>query len=78
MSIKSKVKLNTYSFFQFLSYYFQRTNYLIDIAEHVEVPAADSSIFTFLASGDFDIKIEAKDKNGPYACVEIKFSVKPF
>lgn len=51
---------------------------MIDIAEHVEVPAADTTIFSFLASGDFNIKIETQDNNGPYACVEIKFAVKPF
>ena len=32
---------------------------------------------TFLASGDFDIKIEAKDNVGPFGCVSIKFTVKP-
>lgn len=51
---------------------------MIDIKEYLDVPSADSSIFSFLASGDFDVKIETQDGNGPFGCVEIKFSVKPF
>lgn len=50
---------------------------MIDIQEHFDVPAAEASIFSFLASGDFDIKIETQDNNGAFACVEIKFAVKP-
>ena len=33
-------------------------------------------IVAFLASGDFDIKIDTRDDIGPFSCVQIKFTVK--
>ena len=42
-----------------------------------ELPDASTSIATFLASGDFDITIKTEDVLGKYACVRIKFTVKP-
>ena len=38
---------------------------------------ASTSAFTFLASGEFDIGIKIKDGLGEYACVNVKFSVRP-
>ena len=50
---------------------------MVEIDETFEVPDASATIASFLASGDFDIKIDTKDANGPYGCVNIKFAVKP-
>ncbi|CAF1055510.1 unnamed protein product [Brachionus calyciflorus] len=50
---------------------------LLEIEELFEVPDANSTIFSFLASGDFEVKIEAKDALGPSGCINIKFAVKP-
>lgn len=38
---------------------------------------AEGTIFSFLASGDFDITVKASDARGPVACVNVKFSVAP-
>ncbi|CAF0739801.1 unnamed protein product [Brachionus calyciflorus] len=57
---------------------FQIKTGLIDIEEHFDVPDATQTIASFLASGDFEIKIDTKDANGAFGCVNIKFAVKPF
>ena len=40
-------------------------------------PNAANTIFSFLASGDFDIKIDLQDLSGPIAAVDVGFTVKP-
>jgi hypothetical protein len=40
-------------------------------------PDAANTIFSFLASGDFDIKIDLQDLSGPIAAVDVGFTVKP-
>ena len=43
----------------------------------IDLPDFSQSIFTFLASGDFDIKVVTSDSVGSYGCLNIKFTVKP-
>lgn len=47
------------------------------INEELNLPDFSSSIFNFLAAGDFDIKVTTSDSIGSYGCFTIKFTVKP-
>jgi hypothetical protein len=48
----------------------------IYIDQVLTLPDAAATVASFLASGDFDIKINSSDDLGAYGCVNIKFSVK--
>ena len=43
----------------------------------LDLPDASTTIFTFLASGEFDITAKMSDQKGSYSCVVLKFSVRP-
>ena len=47
------------------------------LSEQLDLPDASQSVATFLASGDFDIKMSASDAIGSYGCINFKFTVKP-
>ena len=46
------------------------------INQVLDLPDASKTIATFLTNGDFDVSIKASDSVGPYACLNIKFTVK--
>jgi hypothetical protein len=46
------------------------------VRERLELPDAQASVASFMASGDFSIQLDTYDTAGPYAAIVIKFSVK--
>jgi hypothetical protein len=46
------------------------------VREKVELSDAQASVAAFMASGDFDIRLDTHDSVGPYASLTIKFSIK--
>lgn len=46
------------------------------VRERLELPDASQSIASFMASGDFTIKLDTQDNVGDYASLTIGFTVK--
>ncbi|UJR36792.1 hypothetical protein I4U23_029505 [Adineta vaga] len=53
------------------------TGQLDIIRERMELPDAQASIASFMASGDFTIELDTYDSTGPYAKISVGFTVKP-
>ncbi len=49
----------------------------LDINEKLVLPDAGATVANWLSSGNFDVQIDTRDSKGSYACLKIKFSVKP-
>ncbi|CAF3083449.1 unnamed protein product [Rotaria socialis] len=47
------------------------------IQEKLVLPDAKQSIASFMATGDFAIRLDTSDQQGPYAALTVNFSVKP-
>jgi hypothetical protein len=47
------------------------------LKERMELPDAQNTMASFMASGDFSIRLQTYDAVGPYADITIKFTVKP-
>ena len=52
-----------------------RTGQISIVKERLELPDAQASIASFMASGTFTIKLDTYDAVGQYASITIKFSV---
>lgn len=43
----------------------------------LSVPEFSTTIFSFMASGDYDLTLKAKDNLGPMFCTQFKFTMRP-
>ena len=49
----------------------------LNIDADIDIPSTDSTIVSFLTTGDYQFKMELKDDSGPFACIDMRVSLAP-